>query len=205
MAAATLTITSSASVPLNQFLNDVNIGKKQKAETLQIVTTILRNIATKDDPKYRQLRLENNKIKQNIGVFPSILLYFQKIGFAVVNAAGQEEHLLRVDNPDMSIMQASHQQAKAAYESIQRDLEASIAGESSASTVLSEKQKARRLLEEKKRLQKEEDRLARKRTQAQLKMDKHVRQNDPNWKPTVSAAAAKTGNAMQTFRDKFGE
>ena len=205
MAAATLTITSSASVPLNQFLNDVNIGKKQKAETLQIVTTILRNIATKDDPKYRQLRLENNKIKQNIGVFPSILLYFQKIGFAVVNAAGQEEHLLRVDNPDMSIMQASHQQAKAAYESIQRDLEASVAGESSASTVLSEKQKARRLLEEKKRLQKEEDRLARKRTQAQLKMDKHVRQNDPNWKPTVSAAAAKTGNAMQTFRDKFGE
>ena len=205
MAAATLTITSSASVPLNQFLNDVNIGKKQKAETLQIVTTILRNIATKDDPKYRQLRLENNKIKQNIGAFPSILLYFQKIGFAVVNAAGQEEHLLRVDNPDMSIMQASHQQAKAAYESIQRDLEASIAGESSASTVLSEKQKARRLLEEKKRLQKEEDRLARKRTQAQLKMDKHVRQNDPNWKPTVSAAAAKTGNAMQTFRDKFGE
>lgn len=46
---------------------------------------------------------------------------------------------------------------------------------------------------------------SRKRTVAQIKADKHVRENDPNWKPATSAAASKSGEAMTTFRDKFGE
>jgi len=70
---------------------------------------------------------------------------------------------------------------------------------------LSEKQKARRLLEEKKRLEKEQDKLHRQTTRAQIRADKHVRLHDENWKPTVSAAADKSGTGLQTFRDRHGE
>ena len=70
---------------------------------------------------------------------------------------------------------------------------------------MTEKQKARLLMEEKLALQKLQDDQARKRTIQQIQNDKHVRQNDPNWKPSVSAAAAKSGDTMSTFRDKFGE
>lgn len=71
--------------------------------------------------------------------------------------------------------------------------------------VLTEKQKARILLEQKQAMEKEQERKERKRTSAQIKADKYVRENDPNWKPSVSAAANKNGSSMQTFRDKFGE
>ena len=70
---------------------------------------------------------------------------------------------------------------------------------------MTEKQKARILMEEKVALQKLQDDQARKRTIQQIQNDKYVRQNDPNWKPSVSAAAAKSGDTMSTFRDKFGE
>lgn len=72
-------------------------------------------------------------------------------------------------------------------------------------TKLTEKQKARLLMEEKIQQQKLRDEQERKRTIQQIQNDKFVRQNDPNWKPNVSAAAAKSGTSMQTFRDKFGE
>ena len=70
---------------------------------------------------------------------------------------------------------------------------------------LSEKQKARLLLEEKKLLEKEQDKLYRKQTRAQIKADKRVRLHDENWKPAVSAAADKTGTGLQSFRDRHGE
>eukprot|EP00532_Pseudo-nitzschia_australis_P007060 CAMPEP_0168174776 /NCGR_PEP_ID=MMETSP0139_2-20121125/6717_1 /TAXON_ID=44445 /ORGANISM="Pseudo-nitzschia australis, Strain 10249 10 AB" /LENGTH=267 /DNA_ID=CAMNT_0008093015 /DNA_START=237 /DNA_END=1040 /DNA_ORIENTATION=- len=70
---------------------------------------------------------------------------------------------------------------------------------------LSEKQKARLLLEEKKRLEKERDKLYRKQTRAQIKADKRVRLHDENWKPAVSAAADKSGTGLQSFRDRHGE
>jgi len=70
---------------------------------------------------------------------------------------------------------------------------------------LSEKQKARRLLEERKRLEKERDKAFRRETKARIAADKMVRKHDENWKPSVSAAADKTGTGLQTFRDRHGE
>ena len=70
---------------------------------------------------------------------------------------------------------------------------------------LSEKQIARRELEEKKRREREADKVHRKQTRAQIAADKLVRETDPNWKPAVSAAADKTGTGLQSFRDRHGE
>jgi len=202
--------TSSAGVPLELFLNDVNVSNTQKAECLKIVSTVLKNLndpARASDPKYRQLRLENTKIKQNLAQHAPIMSYLQMIGFAIVTEGGGR--FFRIEQPEEANMRAALTQITAASERIHklllhRQSSSSVSGHSSSSTP-SEKQKARLLLEDKKRKEKEEDRLARKRTRALIKADKHVRENDPNWKPSVSAAAAKTGDAMETFRDKFGE
>ena len=70
---------------------------------------------------------------------------------------------------------------------------------------LSEKQKARLLMEQKAKLEKEREKEFRKQTRAKIAADKLVRQKDENWKPTVSAAAAKTGSGLLTFRDRHGE
>merc|ERR1712238_462465 len=70
---------------------------------------------------------------------------------------------------------------------------------------LSEKQIARRELEQKKQLEKEMDKQHRLNTKAQIAADKLVRETDENWKPAVSAAADKTGTGIQTFRDRHGE
>ena len=70
---------------------------------------------------------------------------------------------------------------------------------------LSEKQKARRLLEEKEKVDKIKAKEERKRNLTMLKEDKHRRENDPTWKPGVSAACAKSGTGLQSFRDRHGE
>lgn len=70
---------------------------------------------------------------------------------------------------------------------------------------LSEKQKARLLMEQKAQLEKQREKEFRKQTRAKIAADKLVRQKDENWKPTVSAAAAKTGSGLLTFRDRHGE
>jgi hypothetical protein len=71
--------------------------------------------------------------------------------------------------------------------------------------IKSEKQKARVLLEEKRRKEKEEARKQRAKNVALLKQDKHVRKHDENWKSGVSAAMAKSGDGIVTFRDRHGE
>lgn len=69
---------------------------------------------------------------------------------------------------------------------------------------LSEKQKARILMEEKERIEKEREKAYRKATRAKIAADKLVRQTDENWKPSVSAAADKTGTGLLSFRDRHG-
>jgi hypothetical protein len=102
---------------------------------------------------------------------------------------------------------AAHQLQRSGSSNVSSNGTASGTGSSSfgGDEPLTEKQKARLLLEQKELHDKEEARLARKRTSAQIKADKHVRENDPNWKPSVNAAAAKTGSTISTFRDRFGE
>jgi hypothetical protein len=70
---------------------------------------------------------------------------------------------------------------------------------------LSEKQKANRMMEEKEKVEKLKAKEERKRNLALLKTDKLARETDPNWKAGVSAACAKTGSGIQTFRDRHGE
>ncbi|OEU13188.1 hypothetical protein FRACYDRAFT_243099 [Fragilariopsis cylindrus CCMP1102] len=70
---------------------------------------------------------------------------------------------------------------------------------------LSLKQIARRELELKRQKEKQQDKLHRKNTKAQIAEDKKTRETDENWKPKVSAAADKSGAGIQTFRDRHGE
>jgi hypothetical protein len=70
---------------------------------------------------------------------------------------------------------------------------------------LSEKQKARRLLEQSKLLEKQLAKEERARQIQLLQQDKQTRLHDPDWKPSLSAACAKSGTSISTFRDKYGE
>ena len=104
--------------------------------------------------------------------------------------------------PAASVLQSCLVEVEAAKNRV----DASIGGLEKVYTgSLSEKQKARILREEAEEAQKVADKKARLNTVAQIAADKHVRENDPNWKPSVSAAAAKAGDSMSTFRDKYGE
>ena len=82
-----------------------------------------------------------------------------------------------------------------------------VATTTSSSTTgkLSEKQKARLLMEEKERKERAEAKAARKKTSALIKQDKYVRENDENWESKQSAACVKSGTGISTFRDKYGE
>lgn len=70
---------------------------------------------------------------------------------------------------------------------------------------LSEKQKARRAMEDKKHLEKAREKAYVQATRAKIAADKLVRQKDENWKPAVSAASAKTGTGLLSFRDRHAE
>jgi len=74
-----------------------------------------------------------------------------------------------------------------------------------ATEKLSEKQKARRLIEQRSGLEREREKAFRRETRAKIAADKLVRQTDENWKPAVSAAADKTGTGLLSFRDRHGE
>lgn len=69
---------------------------------------------------------------------------------------------------------------------------------------LSQKQIARRDAEERSKSAAAAAKKHREETRAQLKMDKHVRKNDENWK-AGNAAAMKSGAPMPSLRDRFGE
>mmetsp|Transcript_21090 Transcript_21090/g.45975 ORF Transcript_21090/g.45975 Transcript_21090/m.45975 type:complete len:252 (+) Transcript_21090:108-863(+) len=86
-------------------------------------------------------------------------------------------------------------------------MSAASAGTGSASTAgrMSEKQRARQLMEKKRQKEAEEAKEARKKTANLIKQDKYVRENDENWTSKQSAACVKEGSAINTFRDKFGE
>ena len=91
---------------------------------------------------------------------------------------------------------------------LRSDSTASTVSNSSSvnSTVkMTEKQRARVLMEEKRKREVEDARAARARTSALIKQDKYVRQNDDNWKSGQSAACVKSGTGISTFRDKYGE
>jgi len=183
---------------------------------------IIKNLADPvkaQDAKYRQLKLDNAKIQQKLVPVLSALEYLKAIGF--LEASQENIQVLRVENPDVAVMKASLQEVTNALEMVAPS--AAVTSKPSIKKArmeveeekksddplpverLSEKQKARRLMEEKERKEKEIARRERAKTSAQIKQDKWVRKNDPNWKPSVNAAAAKSGSGIETFRDRHGE
>jgi hypothetical protein len=197
---------------------------------------VVKNLADpvkSQDAKFRQLRTENEKIKQKLLACPSAVEYLKAIGF--VEVMDGNETFLRFDGSiDIVAMQASLVEVSNGYEMVagsssmhSNDSTAAVASKKARMedveekktddplpppinnkrpvASLSEKQKARLLMEEKEKREKEEARKHRAKQVALLKVDKHVRQNDENWTSGVSAAAAKSGTGMSTFRDRFGE
>lgn len=200
-----LTLTNTS---LLTFEHDVNVSAARKSEVLKFLAVILKNLLKSDDPKYRQLRLNNAKIER-MTAHAAVMSYLQQVlGFQSVLEDG--ESFLRIVNqvPSETALQSALQDVAAAQERVESLLPKTISNSSSTASLpemLTEKQKARKLAEEAEAAEKEAARTARKRTVAQIQADKHVRENDSNWKPSVSAAAAKSGDTMTTFRDKFGE
>jgi hypothetical protein len=230
-----LSTSNSSSSLLTTLEHDVNISATDKLACFKLLRVVIKNLCDPikcNDIKFRQLRPANPKL-QAMFQYPSIVSYLQQIiGFE--EAIENGEAILRINNvPDTAVMSREYIQISAIYERIEKLVPSTtstapssstkpvlktststVSTESTASSTtsttmsldgLSEKQKARILKEQKEAAEKEAAKMARKRTVAQIQADKVVRQTDPNWKPTVSAAAAKNGSSLQTFRDKYGE
>ena len=112
-----------------------------------------------------------------------------------------DDTFLRCSNPALETVNSALSQVAAARARIDQLL----LPKSTSFSQLTEKQKARLLHNQKLEREREEAQRMRKHTLSQIAADKDVRENDPNWKPSVSAAAQKSGDTMQSFRDKFGE
>jgi PUB domain len=196
---------------LHTFEQDVNLSPAAKAETLKFLTVILKNLLKSDDVKYRQLRLGNAKIQRmtsHVAVMGYLLS--SSIGFEHVQEDGGEYVLKIRSEPVRDSLERALVDATDALGSVEGLIPKTVSTSSSSASLSgmeapSERQKARMLRDEAERIEREVAREERKRTVHQIKTDKHVRENDPNWKPSVAAAVAKAGDTMSTFRDKFGE
>lgn len=177
---------------------------------LKVVTKNLADPVKAKDEKYRQLKLDNEKIQQKlIPCNPHAIGYLESLGF-VENV---DEKVLRVSSVNILSVQAALEEITRALERLPSselpqpapEQKKPKLTEQSSFEKLSEKQKARRLLEQKERAEKEEARRQRKATAALIKQDAYVRKNDENWTSGPSAAVHKTGTAISTFRDRHGE
>ena len=174
------------------------------------------------DPKYRMLRLENEKIKAKILPCPTSLDFLKAIGFAETTDEKGETILKFEGVVNAALMTASLHEVsaglkmvapndipiplkKARTSYVEEKKEDFLVPVVTIPEKLSEKQKARTLREEKEKQEKDEAKRYRAKTAALIKTDKYVRENDENWTSGVSAAAAKGGKLMPTFRDQFGE
>lgn len=161
--------------------------------------------AKAQDPKYRQLKLDNEKIRAKLVVYPQAMNYMRALGFVETkDEAGVD--IIRIETVDSDAMNASFQEVAQALDLIsprESNKKAKIVQD--PLNKLTGKQKSRILMEEKERMEREKAKEVRKQNVAMIKQDKYVRENDPNWQSGVSAAAAKNGSGIATFRDKYGE
>lgn len=175
-----------------------------------VIKNLLDDEKNKDE-KYRQLKLDNQKVRDKILVCASAVDYLKAIGF-VEATSNENSAVLRFDNiSNLEALSAAMEQINKALEILVAKEEKEAQDKSDApkrvfmEERLSEKQRARRILEEKECREREEARAQRKRNIALLKQDKFVRENDENWKSGPSAACAKAGSSISTFRDRHGE
>jgi PUB domain len=182
---------------------------------LKVVTKNLSDPAKSSDPKYRQLKLDNATVRTKILACPSAVPLLQSLSFVEtlesdIQVLRVEEHLVNhaamtaMMNDITSTLSMLDGQANLQNKKPKHDPGNTVAT-SATTDKLSEKQKARMLLEEKQEKERELAREHRKKNVALLKQDKYVRQNDENWTSGVSAACAKSGDSISTFRDKYGE
>lgn len=199
-------------------------------KTLRIVVKNLADPNKNADPKFRQLKLSNEKVKAKITPCPSAIDYMKAIGFSKVTDSDGEEYLRidatkTIDIPHMKsslvelnnalqmltpkdVNPRSFTEEKKSPDGIlpsKRPQSTSLSSSATTTEKLSEKQKARLLMEEKERKDKQAAKIARKKTAALIKADKYVRENDENWESKQSAACVKSGTGISTFRDKYGE
>ena len=172
--------------------------------------------------KYRTLKLDNPKLQSRLFCCPCVKTLL--LDASLVGMVSTDTTLVAKDAPSASIRDAIGLKVLPSIATAQTTLQTRIDAAAAASNKkakltehndnsivsvptekLSEKQKARRLMAEKERLEKEKAKAFRKETKAKIAADKLVRQKDENWKPSVSAAADKTGTGLLTFRDRHGE
>lgn len=208
---------------------DATSSTSQKIECIKLLKVVVKNLADPakcEDSKYRQLRLSNEKVEQKLLPCPSAISYLEAIGFtkieeddgsryirivesSKVDTNQMEKSLLELSNA-LEILNSknitSPSGRKASFAEEKKTSEGSFASTGTHNTTkMSEKQKARLLMERKRQREADEAKAARAKNIAMLKQDKYVRKHDTNWKSGVSAACAKSGEGISTFRDKYGE
>jgi len=195
---------------------------------LKVVTKNLADPVKSKDEKYRQLKLDNEKIQTKLmPCQPYALGYLQNgLGFVLdentktlslpsyfhVNLVHMQGALEQVTQALNGLSPAPPSASKTNTPTYERQSSSTVSSYSATSSTttngtekLSEKQKARRLLEEKQKAEQAEARRLRKATSDLIKQDKYVREHDENWTSGPSAAVNKSGTAISTFRDRHGE
>ena len=188
---------------LQHLIQDPNATatKEQKVACLKTLRIVVKNLADplkSADPKYRQLKLSNEKVKEKIKPCPSALDYMKAIGFVVhteIEEGGAEVQYLRIDSAIISIPQmkaslaelnnaidllvpkakelASFSEEKKTPEGISRSSSSSSSSTATGSTRMLEKQKARLLMEAKRKRELQEAKIARKKTADLIKQGKN--------------------------------
>lgn len=157
------------------------LSHTHQLKTLRIILKNLADPNKSTDPKYRSIKA--SKISAKFAPCPSATEYLKAIGFTTIIEEGEE--VFKIEHVDISTMEAVIIELNNALEMITPATLGDSAGEekkveydrgsssiSTASTItgkISEKQKARMLMEKKEREEKEEARRARKETEAQIK------------------------------------
>lgn len=219
--------SGGAGIHLQNLVLDNSTTAEQKADCLKLLKVVLKNLADpvkSQDPRYLQLKLENPKVRAKILPCPSSVEYLKAVGFQEANDE-QGERILRKDKAlDLDHMQASLQEVMNALdfveptplktpsvENVAKKHRTEMVEEKKVDAVplmperLSEKQKARIQAEKQKALERAQAKAQREKLKQLILQDKYVRENDENWTSAPSAAGAKTGNSISTFRDRFGE
>ena len=119
--------------------------KEQKVAALKTLRIVVKNLAdpTKSqDPKYRQLKLSNEKVKAKLSPCPSALDFMKALGFIVIAEGGGEEYLRIESSKTISItdMEASLAELNNAIEMLVPK-EANVVSRSSSSNNFSGEEK----------------------------------------------------------------
>jgi hypothetical protein len=200
-----LSSTSGCKPFFERLVEDGRLSLCQKTDALKTARVLISNAvdpAKSQDPKFRRLKLGNAKLQQKIFSIPVMMELLQFVGFEHQSVEG--EACLVMKDGFTEPCQACLVDLQVAQDRL-TTLSTNININAPVLEKLTGKQIERRLLEEKERQDKLAAKDNRKRNLAMLKEDKRARHSDPNWKPQVSAACAKTGSGISTFRDKYGE